>query len=220
MAKQRYINTRFWSDEWIGTLDPTEKLLYLYLLTNERTTIAGIYELPLKIMAVETGIEMETIGEILRRFKKDKKIIIADSWIRLTNFPKYQDNDNPKIKAGIDNVMSEIPFEIKIKLYPTNRVSIPTPYPPNNLNSNSNSNININKIPPTIEEVTKYCEERKNGVNPSKWHDFYSSKGWMVGRNKMKDWRAAVRTWEKESAPKKVLPEGSFIIKNGKPVKI
>jgi hypothetical protein len=76
------------------------------------------------------------------------------------------------------------------------------------------------KIPPKIEEVSKYCEERKNGVNPSKWHDFYSSKGWMVGRNKMKDWRAAVRTWE-SSAPKvEPLPRGSYIIKNGKAVRI
>jgi len=50
--------------------------------------------------------------------------------------------------------------------------------------------------PPTVEEVGVYCLERSNGVNPHKWHDHYSAKGWMVGRTKMKDWRAAVRTWE------------------------
>lgn len=50
--------------------------------------------------------------------------------------------------------------------------------------------------PPTLEEVISYCEERKNNVDASKWFDFYASKGWMVGKNKMKDWRAAVRTWE------------------------
>jgi len=50
--------------------------------------------------------------------------------------------------------------------------------------------------PPTIEEVTAYCQERSNGVDPSKWWDFYQSKDWMVGKNKMKDWKAAVRTWE------------------------
>ena len=50
--------------------------------------------------------------------------------------------------------------------------------------------------PPTIEEVKAYCLERNNNVDANKWHDFYSSKGWMVGRNKMKDWEAAVRTWE------------------------
>ena len=49
---------------------------------------------------------------------------------------------------------------------------------------------------PTIEEVSEYCKERGNVVNPEKWWNFYSAKGWMVGKNKMKDWRAAVRTWE------------------------
>ena len=50
--------------------------------------------------------------------------------------------------------------------------------------------------PPTLEDVRNYCRERNNIVNPSRWFDFYSSKGWMVGRNKMRDWKAAVRTWE------------------------
>lgn len=51
-------------------------------------------------------------------------------------------------------------------------------------------------IPPTLEEVTAYCQERGKGVNPQKWLDHYTSNGWMVGKNKMKDWKAAVRTWE------------------------
>lgn len=56
---------------------------------------------------------------------------------------------------------------------------------------------------PTVEEVAAYIEERKalgkTGVDAEKWHAHYSANGWMVGRNKMKDWKAAVRTWEKES---------------------
>lgn len=51
-------------------------------------------------------------------------------------------------------------------------------------------------IPPSLKEVEKYCQERNRGVDPDKWHNFYTAKGWMVGKNKMKDWRAAVRTWE------------------------
>lgn len=54
--------------------------------------------------------------------------------------------------------------------------------------------------PPTLEDVKSYCLERKNKVDAEKWFDFYQSKGWMVGKNKMKDWKAAIRTWEKESA--------------------
>jgi len=52
--------------------------------------------------------------------------------------------------------------------------------------------------PPTVEEVTAYCrEERKNSVDPQLWHDHYTSNGWVVGKTKMKCWKAAVRTWEK-----------------------
>ena len=50
--------------------------------------------------------------------------------------------------------------------------------------------------PPTVEEVRAYCDERKNGIDPQSFIDFYSAKGWMIGSNRMKDWRAAVRNWE------------------------
>lgn len=50
--------------------------------------------------------------------------------------------------------------------------------------------------PPTLEEVEAYCRERDNQVNPRAWMDHYESNGWMVGKTRMKDWRAAVRTWE------------------------
>ena len=53
--------------------------------------------------------------------------------------------------------------------------------------------------PPTLDEVIAYCKERNNLVDPNKWYDFYESKGWMVGKNKMKNWKAAVRTWEQEA---------------------
>lgn len=52
-------------------------------------------------------------------------------------------------------------------------------------------------IPPTVDEVASYCQERGNGIDPEAFVDFYASKGWMVGKNPMKDWKAAVRTWER-----------------------
>jgi hypothetical protein len=55
---------------------------------------------------------------------------------------------------------------------------------------------------PSIEDISQYCRERNNGVDPQTFFDFYESKGWMVGKNKMKDWKAAVRTWEKREREK------------------
>lgn len=52
-------------------------------------------------------------------------------------------------------------------------------------------------VPPTVGEAIAYCVERGNDIDAQQFIDFYASKGWMVGKNKMTDWKAAVRTWEK-----------------------
>lgn len=71
----------------------------------------------------------------------------------------------------------------------------------NNENNENNENNDISNkpigfVPPSINEVKEYCDERGKGVNPERFIDFYESKGWMIGKNKMKNWKAAVRTWE------------------------
>lgn len=74
-------------------------------------------------------------------------------------------------------------------------------------------------IKPTLEEVKQYCLERKNNIDPEYFIDFYESKDWYVGKNKMKDWKASIRTWERnkktnqqENQPSEItwLSKGSF----------
>lgn len=60
--------------------------------------------------------------------------------------------------------------------------------------------------PPTVEDVTAYCLERQNGIDPEEFVSFYASKGWKVGSSPMRDWKAAVITWEKKRA-KETSPE-------------
>ena len=97
-----------------------------------------------------------------------------------------------------------------------------------NINSNTNSNINNNSkehiekkaakppratrfTPPSLDEVRGYCLERKNNVNAEQFVDFYSAKGWRVGNQTMRDWRAAVRTWERrEQADGKMEKESKY----------
>ena len=72
-------------------------------------------------------------------------------------------------------------------------------------NDNNENNINIGGTsvkskafkPPVFDEVKAYCDERNNGIDPQQFIDFYASKNWMIGKNKMKDWKAAIRTWER-----------------------
>lgn len=52
-------------------------------------------------------------------------------------------------------------------------------------------------VKPTVEEIGAYCKERNNRIDPQKFFDYYESNGWKVGKNPMKDWKAAVRTWER-----------------------
>lgn len=66
-------------------------------------------------------------------------------------------------------------------------------------------------VKPTVEEVKAYCVERKNNVNPDKFIDFYESKGWLIGKNPMKDWKACVRTWEKGSTSPPNKPSSVYV---------
>jgi len=65
-------------------------------------------------------------------------------------------------------------------------------------------------VPPTLEEVKNYCQERNNGVDPNKWYDHYTAVGWKIGKNPMKDWKAAVRGWEKQKEVKVEYTEFSW----------
>ena len=77
--------------------------------------------------------------------------------------------------------------------------------------SKSKENIKRNLssfVPPTVEEVRTYCEERGNFIDPEAFVAFYDSKGWKVGNSPMKNWKSAVITWEKRNKP--VKKEESF----------
>ena len=69
---------------------------------------------------------------------------------------------------------------------------------------------------PTVGEIRDYCRERGNAVDPQRFFDFYEAKGWRVGNQPMKDWQAAVRTWEGRDSMKPCEP-GGFAKKGGRP---
>lgn len=65
-------------------------------------------------------------------------------------------------------------------------------------------------VPPTLDEVIAYCQERGNSVDAERFVSFYESNGWKVGKNPMKDWKAAVRTWERDNRPQATNQPKSF----------
>lgn len=92
---------------------------------------------------------------------------------------------------------------------------IDTPIP--NINTTVNTTVNTKEKnikrkfeKPTIEQIQEYCIERNNGINAEAFYDFYESKNWYVGKNKMSDWKACVRTWERRQQTKETKKEDSF----------
>ena len=102
MAKQRYINTKFWADNFIAELSPIERYLFLYFLTNEHTNIGGVYELPMRNILFETGVEKTVVEEAMHKFSTAGKIYLIDGWVYVKNFAKHQ-SVNEKTKIGIEN---------------------------------------------------------------------------------------------------------------------
>lgn len=169
MAKQRIVNTKFWDDSYIAGLSQIEKLLFLYLITNPLTNISGVYELPVKRVAFDTGIEIGKIEEIFHKLEKDEKLVVLNGWVGIVNFIKYQ-TLNPKIKQGILAELKKAPKGITDKLS-IDYQTFCTPYDSlSHLNSNLNKNPNSNALP-LREKSTEYPQyvERKRSELVSKW---------------------------------------------------
>lgn len=114
-GKNRYIDTRFWSDGWIRKRNALERYAFLYFLTNEHSTWCGVYELDLSMMAFESGIdEQDLIRAILPRLAP--KILYVDGWIFIKNFEKYHANHSEKTQKGIENAWKEVPESIRLKI--------------------------------------------------------------------------------------------------------
>lgn len=111
-TKLRSVNTHFWDDDYIQKLDPSQKLLFLYLLTNPLTNLIGVYEISVRRIGFDTGFDKETLLNMLERFSKDGKIFYQDSFIILANFLKNQ-KFNANMQKGADQRIELLPLEIK-----------------------------------------------------------------------------------------------------------
>lgn len=111
MSKQRVVKDEIWDDDWFYDLDPTEKLVWLFLLTNPRNNIAGVFKLNRRWGANSCGLDKDIFETILRRFEVENKIIIYSEWIILINFHKHQ-SKNPKVEKGVLRIIAELPKEI------------------------------------------------------------------------------------------------------------
>ena len=131
----------------------------------------------------------------------------GESYLCFPNWDKHQTVRNQKSKYP-----APPEDENNLQAIESNCKQLEANVPVIQSNPNPNPNPNPKRFtPPSLQEVTDYCLERGNGINPQAFIDFYSSKGWKVGNQPMKDWKACVRTWEqRDRKPVKVLPAQDF----------
>ncbi len=166
MATQRYISTSFWDDKWIMELNPSEKFLYMYLLTNPLTNIAGIYKITKNRISFDSGFEISTVEEIIMRFEKDRKAFhYNNEFVILPTWPKHQQFEKRiKIKTGIEAVLKELPknvlnFAAEVGYrYPIDTISIPYKYDTNYIDSEFDNDINRERE----KALEKYFSPLKN----------------------------------------------------------
>lgn len=91
MAEYRQIHTSIWKDDWFMDLTPEAKLLFIYLFSNEQASMGGLYKLPLKVIAFETGLDLGLIEQVLDEFEQAGKVEYEGGVVWVRNMPKYHE---------------------------------------------------------------------------------------------------------------------------------
>lgn len=203
MAIFRKIHTSFWSDTFIQDLDNDHKLFYLYLLTNERTKQCGIYEISKKQIAFELGYTIDRVSKLLQYFIKNDRILYSEDTkeIALKNWMKYNGSTSPKVVSCIKSEITQVKDTLLIE-YVNGNYTLSQ----EEQEQEEEQDKKYKFIKPTIEEIRTEMLDKQMNDESERFYNYYESNGWMVGRNKMKNWRAAIVTWKKNQKPNTQQP--------------
>lgn len=105
----KQIHSHIWKDEWFMDLTPEQKLLFLYLFSNESANLIGIYKINLKVIVFETGLDSQTAQDALAIFQQAGKIVMQDGYIWIVNLTKYNTYNAPTVKTKMKRELDEIP---------------------------------------------------------------------------------------------------------------
>lgn len=177
--------------EWFQDANTLQLFLFLLLSVNheERKWQGNTINPGEKItsyphLAKDTGLSVQNIRTSLNKLKSTGELTVKTttkfSLIKVNNWEKYQGTNTPTNRRLTgDQQTTNTKQECK-----------------NDKNEKKNTG---RFAPPSLKEVSNYIQENNYSVDAGSWIDFYESKGWMVGKNKMKSWQAAVRTWHKRN---------------------
>ena len=195
MAK-RFTDTDKWNKSWFDCLPIEEKLLWLYML--DTCDHAGIWEVNWRRASFHTGFTFTSIPESIAK----QVYIINDKRVFIKDFVEFQyGNLNPNINTH----KSVINILLKHKI-PNSTLAQPLPNPSPRVKDKDKDKDKVkDKVKkafkkPNLDECREYFVEKKYinaRYEAEKFFDFYESKGWMVGKNKMKNWHNAGGNWNR-----------------------
>lgn len=225
--KYRKIDPRIWGDERFVNLSNEEKLIALYCLTSPQCNRIGLFRFSVAAAAEDLGTLPQTFAKRFANvchtlnwtFDERSKVLYFPTWW------KYNAPDNPNTMKSCLEDLHDVPATYLLARFYANTKYLQASTAERIANVARNVTPNVSPqeqeqeqeqekeqeqdvlgrpasgrfTPPAIDDVRAYCQERGNSVDAEKFVAFYSAKGWMIGRNKMKDWRQAVITWEKNS---------------------
>lgn len=203
-------DTDKWKKRFLRELKPQHKLLWFYILDD--CNHAGIWDVDIEVASIRVGEEL--IYDMLPQAFLDKIVIFdnGDKWF-IPEFIEFQYgelNPNSNVHKSVIALLEKYNLEGYMKGSQGVQSTLKDKDKDKDI---VKAKAKVKRFAkPTIEEVSDYCNERNNDVDAEKFYDYYSSNGWKVGKNAMKDWKASVRTWEKNttqtqkvSQPKQVL---------------
>lgn len=195
-------------EDWGGYLsepfDKTHAWIDLILLANHTQTSFFVRGIEVVVERGELAWSEDNLGKRwkwsrskVRRFltwlnsiqqiRQQKSSIISK--IIILKYDEYQKNDTTDDTTNVQQTIQQTNTYKNVKNDKNDK---------NVKKEEGGKGTSLRFVPPSLQEIQDYCLERKNQISPQGFFDFYESKGWMIGKNRMKDWKAAVRTWEQK----------------------
>lgn len=217
MARKRVIDPEFYLDDKLATCDFDTRIFFIgtWNFADDYGVIENnILKLKAQIFPYDDVDVIKMRDQLIKIGRLSLFTANGKEWLHIVNFLKWQKVEKPSFSRNpvpplhlltdtsptpTQPVGSEVKRSkvkrSKKEIYKEKKIESP------NLLKQSNV------IPPPLDLVTSYCLERKNDIDPQYFINFYESKGWMIGKNKMKDWQAAIRYWEKINSDKSPKPQ-------------
>ena len=233
MARKRMIDPSIWGSEDFSHLSTLAKLVFIGLFSNADDegrgrakpvyikSILFPYDEQMRVTDIEKSLQEIAAHMSITFYAHD-----GTEYYSLDNWTEWQKVEKPTLSRipafGEDSGNSRGVLDDESRLIEENRIRIEEKKKKKGMEGDKPPRSKF--IPPTVEEVLTYCKERRNQVDAQTFVDFYMAKGWKVGKDPMKDWKASVRTWEhreggtKQDAPPAKPRTGHFEVKAGQEV--